>query len=77
MTETHLSDEIGDPEINIDGFHPHRCERARNSHGRTIIYTDEYLKAMKILEFRNEQCEVVGVLIRDMKTIIEKIDYLE
>ena len=54
-------------------FNPHRCDRIRNSNGGTIIYTDEKLKAMKVIEFRNEQCEVVGVIIRDVKTLLINI----
>ena len=70
ITETHLKSEIGDGEININGYTAHRCDRERTKGGGTIIYTKNCVNAFKHLEWRNNQCELVGIQIRKLNTLI-------
>ena len=70
LTETHLKSEIGDSEININGYSAHRCDRERTKEGGTIIYTKNCVNASKLVEWRNNQCELVGIQIRKLNTLI-------
>ena len=53
LTESHLSDEIKDCEIRINGYDLHRSDRTRTFHGGVIIYTKSELKAIKLCEWKN------------------------
>ena len=70
LTESHLSDDIKDCEIKIKGYDIHRADRERTSHGGVIIYTKTELKAIKIGEWKNSQCEVLAVAIKEIKCLI-------
>ena len=70
FSETHLNSDIFDSEIEIDEFISHRCDRSDRSHGGVIIYVRNIFPSMKILEFSNNKCEVVGVLLEKHNTII-------
>ena len=69
LTESHLSDDIKDCEVKIKGYDIHRSDRIRTSHGGVVIYTKTELKAIKLNEWNNSQCEVVSVLIKDLKVM--------
>ena len=70
LTESHLSEEIMDCEIKINGFDLHRADRTWTSHGGVIIYTKSELKAIKLCEWKNAQCEFIAVLVKDIKCLI-------
>ena len=70
LTESHLSDEINNGEIGIDGYESHRCDRTHKSHGGVIMYTKKCYKTVKVLESAENQCEVLGVIIQDIRTLI-------
>ena len=70
MTESHLSDQIKDCEINIPGFDVHRSDRCDRSNGGVVIYTKSEVKATQILEWNNEQCESVGIWSKVLKTLL-------
>ena len=57
LTQSHLRSEIGDGEINLQDYTTHRCDREWLKGGDTIIYTKNYIKASKCLEWKNNQCE--------------------
>ena len=68
LTESHLRSEIGDGEINLQDYTKHRCDRERLKGGGTIIYTKNCIKASKCLEWKNNQCELVGVQVKELNT---------
>ena len=70
LTESHLLDEIKDCEVKILGYDIHRSDRVRTSHGGVVIYTKTELKAIKLNEWNNAQCEIVSVLIKELKVLI-------
>ena len=70
LTETHLNSDINDAEVSINDYELHRCDRSNRSHGGVIIFTKKIYRSVKILEIANTQCEVIGVLLKDIKTII-------
>ena len=63
LTESHLSGDILDGEIEIDGFICHRSDRIERSHGGVITYVKNSISSTRVLEFSNSKCEVVGVLL--------------
>ena len=69
LTESHLSCNIKDCEVKFGDHDIHRCDRESNNHGGVIIFSKKNSKTTKILEWRNEQCEVVGVFIKSVKTL--------
>ena len=70
LTETHLNDEINNAEIEINGYDSHRCDRSHKSHGGVIIYTKNEYKTIKVLEKSENQCEIIGVIIQGIKTLV-------
>ena len=70
LTESHLSSDVKDCEIQMDGFDVHRCDRAIRSHGGVVVYTHKDVKGDKILEISNSQCELIAVLVKKLKCLI-------
>ena len=70
LSESHLSSEILDGEIEIEGFISHRCDRTNRTHGGVITYVRSSISSTKVLEFSNSKCEVVGVLLEKCETLI-------
>ena len=53
ITESHLSEDIKDCEVRMDGYDIHRSDRERTTHGGVIVYTKKELKAIKLCEWKN------------------------
>ena len=70
LTETHLNPNIEDSEIAIKDYDCHRCDRKERSHGGVLIYCKSDHKCMKIGEYSDGSCEVLGVLVKNIKTLI-------
>ena len=70
LSELHLSGDILDGEIEIDGFICHRSDRIERSHGGVITYIKNNISSTRVLEFSNSKCEVVGVLLEKCNTLI-------
>ena len=73
LSESHLSGDILDGEIEIDGFICHRSDRIERSHGGVITYIKNNISSTRVLEFSNSKCEVVGVLLEKCNTLILNI----
>ena len=73
LTESHLTGDILDGEIEIDGFVCHRSDRVDRSHGGVIIYVKSNISSTRVLEFSNSKCEAVGVLLEKCDTLILNI----
>ena len=73
LSETHLKPEVGDCEIKVDRFNVFRSDREDKSHGGMLIYTKEDLSVKKVMEWKNTQCEVVAVVVRELRTLVISI----
>ena len=47
LTESHLSGDIKDCKIRMEGFDIHRCDRVSRSHGGVLVYTHMDIKGDK------------------------------
>ena len=73
LTESHLSEKVKDCEIKINDYDIHRCDRNGRSHGGVLVYTRSKLKATNILEYNSNQCEMIIVWVKSLKTLIVNI----
>ena len=63
LTETHLSIDIEDSEVNINGWNVLRGDRSNRKCGGSIIYTKDGLTVANESNFSNDYCDVVAVYI--------------
>ena len=70
LSESHLSSEILDGEIEIEGFISHRCDRINRTHGGVITYVPSSISSTRVLDFSKSKCKVVGVLLEKCETLI-------
>ena len=70
VTESHLKEEIKDCESSINEFEIPRSDRKYKSRGGVAIFTKKEIKATKILEGSNNQCEMVGVWVMAQKLLV-------
>lgn len=61
LTETHLSSDIINSEITMNGYSVHRTDRLERSHGGVMIYIPNEIPCELILSHSNSVCEVVGI----------------
>ena len=73
LTETHISDEIEDSEINIDGWSHFRGDRLNRKCGGTIIYVREGLTVSNETSYSNEYCDMSGVFVSNRNLAIVSI----
>lgn len=70
LTESHLSGDILDGEIKIEGYICHRSDRVDRTHRGIITYIKSFVSSTKVLEFCNSKCEAVGVLLEKCHTLL-------
>ena len=70
VTETHLSPDISDCEINIEDYNILRTDRKDRSHGGVAIYLEKSLNYTTLLSFSNSVCEVLITKIHNNSSII-------
>ena len=59
LTESHLSVNILDAEIQIDGYNISRCDRAKRSHGGVLMYSHENYVCNSVLTHSTDDCEIL------------------
>ena len=70
LVESHLNCDIFDNKIKMDKFNIHRCDRSDRSHGGVIMYISKKYNSISVTQTSNRQCELVGVLVKEMKSLI-------
>ena len=73
LTETHISEDIEDNEINIDGWSQFRGDRAMRKCGGSILYIKEGLTVSNETSFSNGYCDMAGVYISNRNLAIISI----
>ena len=70
LTESHLSSEIEDSEINIEGWSLFRGDRSNRNCGGSIIYIKERLPVSNKLSFSNDYCDISALYLSDRNVAI-------
>ena len=70
LTESHLSSEIEDSEINIEGWSLFRGDRSNRNCGGSIIYIKEGLPVSNKLSFSNDYCDISALYLSDRNVAI-------
>ena len=70
ITETWLTDQIMDTEINLDGFIIHRQDRLERKHGGVALYVNETTVSKVVHGKSTKNCESLIVELSDLKVII-------
>ena len=71
MTETHLSPDILDAEVAIQGYTSYRADRAEpRTHGGSMVYVRNDLASQLVASHSNGYCETVVVQCRTLDTLV-------
>ena len=71
MTETHLSSDILDAEVAIQGYTSYRDDRAEpRTHGGSMIYVRNDLASQLVARHSNGYCETVIVKAKTLDTLV-------
>ena len=54
----------------MNKFSVQRADRSDRSHGGVIMYVDNKYNSISVTQTSNSQCELIGVLIKELKSLI-------
>ena len=70
LTETHLSNEVFDANIHINGFTPFRCDRSNRKGGGVMIYVkDNLTDVVEIFNKSNGTCECIVLHLKSINLV--------
>ena len=70
LTETHLSEDIEDNEIDIKGWSLFRSDRKSRKCGGTILYVKEGIPVTEESGFSNSYCEIIATFLPSKNTAV-------
>jgi hypothetical protein len=70
LTETWLTNDHLDAEVQIPGFNLYRADRVGKTHGGAAIYVREDLAAIPILTYSNNGVEAIAMKVRELEAIV-------
>lgn len=73
LTETHLSPDITDNEVCMEGYTTFRCDRTLKSHGGVMTYIKSSLASNELLKFSNLHCSINVVYVTLLKLTVVNI----
>lgn len=73
LTESHLSDQVIDAEIQISNYNVFRIDRKDRSHGGVIVYTKDSLCIKEIAKNSNSYCEFIILEFPDINLVLTVI----